>query len=155
MIPLSSKNQQTYYTIGEASDVLGVSIQTIRLYERKGLIIPMRKQSKHRRFSEFDIERIRCIRTMINKEKVSIAGISRLLSLIPCWAIKKCPSVEREKCEAFQQHDKPCWVVSGKTWECRSLDCRECSVYREASNCQTLKQSIATYTIPTQEVPTN
>ncbi len=146
MIPLRSKNQQTYYTIGEASDVLGVSIQTIRLYERRGLIIPMRKQSKHRRFSEFDIERIRCIRTMINKEKVSIAGISRLLSLIPCWAIKNCPADQRESCAAFKQHETPCWIVSGKSWDCRSADCRECKVYMNVSNCNTLKETIAEFT---------
>lgn len=137
---------QTLYTIGEAADVLGISIPTIRMYEREGLIIPVRKHSKHRRFSQKDIERIRCLREMINHEKVSIAGIRRLLSMIPCWKIKNCPESDRVNCDAFKDHDKPCWMVSGKSWECRSSVCRECEVYAKVSDCASLKQTIAEYT---------
>jgi MerR family transcriptional regulator, heat shock protein HspR len=138
---------RTLYTIGEAADVLGVSVPTIRMYEREGLIIPYRKRSKHRRFSQVDIERIRCIREMINADKVSIAGIRRLLSLIPCWKIKNCPDEARTTCGAFVQHAAPCWTASGKSWECRSAECRVCSVYTDIANCQTLKQTIASYTL--------
>lgn len=137
---------QTLYTIGEAADVLGISIPTIRMYEREGLIIPVRKHSKHRRFSQKDIDRIRCLREMINHEKVSIAGIRRLLSMIPCWKIKNCPESERAKCDAFREHDKPCWMVSGKSWDCRSSQCRECEVYDRIADCTTLKQTIAEFT---------
>lgn len=141
----------TLYTIGEAADILGISIPTIRMYEREGLIIPNRRRSKHRRFSQGDIERIRCIRAMINHEKVSIAGIRRLLSLIPCWTIKNCPPDERTKCEAFHQHDKPCWVASKKSWECRSTECRTCVVYTSIASCETLKRTIADCTIRLEE----
>jgi MerR family transcriptional regulator, heat shock protein HspR len=134
------------HTIGEAADLLGIAIQTIRLYERRGLIIPFRKHSKHRRFTQQDIERLRCIRSMINDDKVSIAGISRILSLIPCWAIKECPADERVNCAAFQQHEMPCWIVSGKSWDCRSANCRECNVYTDVSSCHTIKTTIAEFT---------
>lgn len=151
MLPQTTSSAEyvatTLYTIGEAADVLGVSIPTIRLYEREGLIIPHRRKSKHRRFSESDIERIRCIRLMINQEKVSIAGIRRLLSLIPCWTIKQCPQEEREACEAFRQHQKPCWMVSGKSWACRSAECRECAVYTDVASCQAIKQTIVSQTL--------
>jgi len=83
------KTGQRLYTIGEASDLLGVSISTIRMYERKGLIIPLRKASRHRIFSESDLERIRSIRRMIDTEKVSIAGIRRVMSLVPCWKMNE------------------------------------------------------------------
>jgi len=142
----------TLYTIGEAADILGISIPTIRMYEREGLIIPQRKRSKHRRFSQADIERIRCIRSMINHEKVSIAGIRHMLSLIPCWSIKNCPPDERVKCGAYQQHDKPCWMASVKSWDCRSLECRECVVYTTIANCETVKKTIAECTTRLQEV---
>lgn len=138
--------QTTLYTIGEAADLLGISIPTIRMYEREGLIIPYRMRSKHRRFSSADLERIRCIRSMINDEKVSIAGIRRMLSLIPCWKIKNCPPDVRESCAAFIQHEKPCWMISGKSWECRSAECRVCSVYTETSSCNSLKRMIASAT---------
>lgn len=137
----------TLYNIGEAADILGVSIQTLRLYERMGLVLPYRRNSKHRRFSSRDIERIKCIRSMITENKVSIAGIGRLLSLIPCWSIKNCPADARINCEAFKQHEKPCWIVAGRSWECRNAECRECPVYTDVADCQKLKQTIASCTV--------
>lgn len=145
--PVMTNLPSTLYTIGEAADILGVSIPTIRMYEREGLIIPHRKRSKHRRFSQADMDRIRCVRNMINNEKISIAGIRRMLSLIPCWKIKNCPDERRNQCAAFQQHDKPCWMVSEKSWEVRSEVCRECAVYTEYSSCQSLKHAIADFMV--------
>jgi MerR family transcriptional regulator/heat shock protein HspR len=136
-----------FYTIGEAADVLGVSIPTLRLYEREGLIISYRRESKHRRYSETDIERIRCMRIMIKKEKVSVEGIKRLLAMIPCWKIKECPDNVRTACPAFLQNEKPCWMASGKSWKCKSDECHECIVYTSITNCQMLKQTIAEQTL--------
>jgi MerR family transcriptional regulator/heat shock protein HspR len=143
----STKTALSLYTIGETADLVGTSISTIRMYEREGLIIPNRRHSGHRRFSGADIERIRCLRKMINEEKVSIAGIRHMLSLIPCWKIKNCTPEARESCPAFSSTEKPCWMLSGKSWECRSAECRECAVYTDVANCQTLKRTIATYTV--------
>jgi MerR family transcriptional regulator, heat shock protein HspR len=131
------------YSIGEAADILGISIPLLRMYEREGLVLPYRRGSKHRRYTELDLNRVRCIREMITKEKVSIAGIQHLLALIPCWKIKNCPEDARSGCAAFQQHTAPCWMVSNKPWECRNADCRLCPVYTEISDCHSLKQSIA------------
>lgn len=142
-----SDGNHSLLTIGEAADFLGVSISTIRMYEREGLIIPQRRDSKHRRFSKFDIERIQCLRKMINDEKVSIAGIRHLLSLIPCWRIKNCSTEEREHCPAFTSTDKPCWMLSGKSWRCRSEECRECRVYTEVASCAALKHAISSFTL--------
>ncbi|TAK56648.1 MAG: MerR family transcriptional regulator [Bacteroidetes bacterium] len=133
-------------TIGEAADVLGISIPTLRLYEREGLIITHRRNSRHRRYTQSDLERIRCLRTMINKEKVSVEGIKRLLAMIPCWKMKGCPEEERNSCPAFLQQDKPCWMASGKSWKCKSEECRDCIVYCSSSRCYDLKQIIAAYT---------
>jgi len=138
--PIPSKHT---YSIGEAADILCISIPTLRLYEREGLIIPFRRRSRHRRYTTLDLERVRCVRDMINKHKVSVAGMQHLLSLIPCWKIKNCPENVRLSCPAFQQHATPCWMVSNKPWECRNQECRVCSVYADFSNCQSLKQIIA------------
>lgn len=134
-------------TIGEAADLLGVSIPTLRMYEREGLIIPHRRGSKHRRYSEDDIERLRCMREMISKEKIGIEGIKRLLSLIPCWRIKNCPEEVRVSCFSFKQHSEPCWMVSEKTWECKDAECRLCPVYTNVPDCASLKDTIARLTI--------
>ncbi|HCV42207.1 MAG TPA: MerR family transcriptional regulator [Bacteroidetes bacterium] len=150
----STESSTGYHTIGEAADILGVSVPTIRMYEREGLIIPYRKDSGHRRFSGSDIERIRCLREMINEKKVSLAGIRHVLSLIPCWKIKNCPPDQRDACPAFTSTDKPCWMLSGKSWECRSADCRLCPVYTDIANCATLKQTIASHTVSAETFPT-
>jgi len=130
-------------TIGAAADLIGVSVQTLRYYEQEGLIIPFHRGSKHRRYSTNDIERIRCMRVMINQEKVSIEGVKRLLSLIPCWNIKGCSLESRNSCDAFKMHSTPCWMVSNKSKECKNAECRICPVYTEITDCHTLKRVVS------------
>ena len=139
------------YTLGEAADLVGVSIPTIRMYEREGLIVTNRRQSRHRRYTRADINRLLCIRKMIREEKVSIAGIRRILALIPCWKIKNCPEDARTACGAFQQHEAPCWVASLRSWDCKSAECRLCPVYTDVADCHSLKQRIALYTLEPHE----
>jgi len=135
------------YTIGEAADLLGLSVPTIRMYEREGLVIPYRRRSRHRRFSTGDLERIHCLRRMINNNEVSIAGIRRLLALIPCWSIRNCPEDERKNCSAFYHCEAPCWMESEKSWECKNAECQLCPVYNHHSDCHTIK-TIILFTTP-------
>ena len=53
------------YTIGEAADLLGVSVPASRMYEREGLILPLHKASRRRFFSDADVERIRSLRETV------------------------------------------------------------------------------------------
>ncbi len=132
--------KEQYYTIGKASQLVGVSVQMLRLYEDEGLIIPFKKKSLHRLYSSEDIERLKCIRDMIHNEKISIIGIKRMMALIPCWAIKKCPVIIREGCEAFKDHTKPCWLNKIDNELCNSNECRGCLVYKSIKSCSALKQ---------------
>jgi DNA-binding transcriptional MerR regulator len=77
----STESTNGYHTIGEAADILGVSVPTIRMYEREGLIIPYRKDSRHRRFSGSVIAPIRCMRQVTIGKEAGIAEIRRLLAL--------------------------------------------------------------------------
>jgi MerR family transcriptional regulator/heat shock protein HspR len=140
--------QERTFGIGEVARLLGVSEPTIRVYEREGLILPLRKPSGHRRYTRRDIERLECIRKGITKEKIGIEGMKRILALIPCWCLRGCPSSEREKCSAFAQHRTPCWMLPGKAWECRDADCRSCHVYLHAADCSSLKTVIVNLTTP-------
>ncbi len=133
-------SNEPVYSIGTAADLVGLSVQTLRLYEAEGLVLPYKKSSQHRLYSESDIERIRCIRKMINEEKISIVGIKRLLALIPCWAIKNCPKEAKENCRAFTDHTQPCWLQKQTSNGCDNSACRLCPVYLKVSNCASLKQ---------------
>ncbi|MCS7229659.1 MAG: MerR family transcriptional regulator [Candidatus Kryptonium sp.] len=129
------------FPIGIVAERLGISEHTIRLYEKEGLIIPYKKESGHRLFSQIDMQRIECIKKTIAEKKVSIAGIRRLLALIPCWEIKKCEDEIKINCPAYFDYEKPCWLHKANLkGECATNDCRQCPVYNSIRSCSELKE---------------
>src|SRR5271169_135591 len=68
------------YIISVAAELAGVHAQTLRIYERKGLIEPRRTQGGSRRYSDRDISLLRRIQELTN-DGVSLAGVRRILSL--------------------------------------------------------------------------
>jgi len=135
----ADKQDTPLYTISIAAGLLGVSVQTLRMYEREGLIIPFKKESNQRLYSERDLERLRCVRATINEEKISIEGIKRILSLIPCWAVLGCSEKDRSNCNAYNGFDQPCWLFNHKSNHCETRDCRACEVYADFGQCRTIK----------------
>ncbi len=149
MEPIDKK--EPVFPIGIVAQRLGISEHTIRMYEREGLIIPYKKESGHRLFSEYDMERIECIKKTISEKKISISGIRRLLALIPCWEIKRCPNEIRNSCPAYFDYEKPCWLNKEKLQgECATNECRECEVYNSIKSCDELKELIKKYLVKTE-----
>lgn len=68
------------YVISVAAELAGVHPQTLRIYERKGLVQPQRTAGNTRRYSEQDIELLRKIQRLTN-EGVNLAGVMRILQL--------------------------------------------------------------------------
>lgn len=139
---ITQKSTEPVYTISTAARLLGISIPTLRMYENEGLIIPFKKSSAHRLYSDMDLERIRCLRITINGNKMGMESIRRMLALIPCWAIINCSEKDRNNCEAFTDYSKPCWMHKHKNNTCSDRDCRECEVYNSFSNCSSLKEKL-------------
>ena len=73
-------DERALYIISVAADLAGVHPQTLRIYERKGLIEPMRTQGRSRRYSERDVALLRRIQELTN-EGVGLAGVRRILEL--------------------------------------------------------------------------
>lgn len=138
----SDKHDIPVYTISVAAKLLGISVHTLRMYENKGLIIPHKKESGQRLYSDSDINRLKCIRKVINEDRLGIEGILKLLSFIPCWRIINCSSIDRENCQAYNGYTKPCWMLDHKRNVCSSRICRECTVYKDFSDCTKIKSSI-------------
>lgn len=138
--------EQPVLPISTAARMLEISVHTLRMYEREGLIIPFKKETKHRLYSKKDIDRLQCIRKAINEYKISIAGIKTIYSFIPCWKIMDCCEKDRINCAAFLSHNKPCWSLEHKNNVCENLDCRECAVYKNYSECSDIKQAIVKLT---------
>ena len=73
-------NERALYVISVAAELAGVHPQTLRIYERKGLLSPARTSGRSRRYSERDIEMLRRIQELTN-DGVSLAGVHRVLAL--------------------------------------------------------------------------
>jgi MerR family transcriptional regulator/heat shock protein HspR len=131
------------YSIASAARALGISVHTLRMYEREGLILPFKTDSNQRRYSESDIERIRCIREAINDHGLNIAGIRSIQALLPCWRLKACSDPVRGECPAYSGHSGGCWTYKEKGEACIDNDCRLCEVYQAATDCSRIKQFIA------------
>jgi len=74
------------YPIGVVADHFGVSGQTLRLYESRGLLRPARR-NRERYYSTYDIRWLECLRHLIHQDKVSVEGIRHLLHFAPCWQV--------------------------------------------------------------------
>jgi MerR family transcriptional regulator/heat shock protein HspR len=73
-------DERALYIISVAADLAGVHPQTLRIYERKGLIEPARTEGRSRRYSERDIALLRRIQELTN-EGVGLAGVRKILEL--------------------------------------------------------------------------
>jgi len=71
---------QAVYVISVAAELAGVHPQTLRIYERKGLVEPGRTSGGSRRYSEADIALLRRIQELTN-EGLNLAGVRRVLEL--------------------------------------------------------------------------
>ena len=68
------------YVISVAAELAGVHPQTLRIYERKGLLEPARTQGGSRRYSDADIHHLRRIQALTD-EGLNLAGVKRVLAL--------------------------------------------------------------------------
>jgi MerR family transcriptional regulator/heat shock protein HspR len=71
---------QAVYVISVAAELAGVHPQTLRIYERKGLLAPARTGGGSRRYSQADIDMLRRIQELTN-EGLNLAGVQRVLML--------------------------------------------------------------------------
>src|SRR5436309_15456911 len=73
---------QPVYMIGVAAQLCQVHPQTLRQYERLGLVIPARVGAKNRLYSEKDIQRVRRIQRLTQGLGVNLAGVEIILRLL-------------------------------------------------------------------------
>ena len=74
--------EEPVFIISVAARMLGVRTQTLRYYERLGLIEPTRTRGNQRVFSRRDIERVQRIRSLMEDLGVNLAGVEVVLRLL-------------------------------------------------------------------------
>ena len=81
---MSDKNQipedEAVYVISVASKLSGLHPQTLRQYDRLGLVSPSRTIGKNRRYSLIDIVKLRNVQRLVG-EGINLAGIARIIEL--------------------------------------------------------------------------
>ena len=75
-----SKEAQAVYVISVAASLTGMHPQTLRIYERRGLIEPFRTPGGTRRYSEADLQRLALI-ARLTGEGVNLEGAKRILQM--------------------------------------------------------------------------
>lgn len=76
----SNERTRAVYIISVAAELTGVHPQTLRVYERKGLLSPARTGGMSRRYSESDLDQIRRVQDL-TAEGLNLAGVARVLQL--------------------------------------------------------------------------
>lgn len=75
-----SKELQAVYVISVAATLAGMHPQTLRIYERRGLIEPFRTPGGTRRYSDFDLARLALIQDL-TEQGINIEGVKRIMAL--------------------------------------------------------------------------
>ena len=77
---MTTKRTEAVYVISVAAELAGVHPQTLRIYERKGLVDPARTAGGSRRYSDADIAMLQRIQELTT-EGLNLAGVQRVLEL--------------------------------------------------------------------------
>ena len=76
----AGRSAKAVYVISVAAELAGVHPQTLRIYERKGLVDPARTGGGSRRYSDDDIAQLRRIQALTN-EGLNLEGVRQVLAL--------------------------------------------------------------------------
>jgi MerR family transcriptional regulator/heat shock protein HspR len=80
-LPSAKRKREGFFTIGVVSRMFDIHPQTLRLYEKRGLLAPARTEGNTRLYSQGDIETLEFILTLTNDLHVNVAGVEIIVHL--------------------------------------------------------------------------
>lgn len=78
---MNDEETREVFVISVAAELAGMHAQTLRTYDRIGLVTPERTRGGGRRYSRRDVETLRTIQRLSQEEGVNLAGIKEILHL--------------------------------------------------------------------------
>ena len=78
---MAKKDDARTFLISVAAELAGMHAQTLRTYDRLGLVSPDRSSGGGRRYSQHDVELLREVQRLSQDEGVNLAGIKRIIEL--------------------------------------------------------------------------
>jgi MerR family transcriptional regulator, heat shock protein HspR len=97
------------FPIGVISELLEVHPETLRVWERNGIVIPVRRSGR-RFYSQTDLQRLRFIQKLMS-EDLNLPAVKHYLHLYPCWQLEDCPACMHASKVASCA--KRCWKDEG------------------------------------------
>lgn len=78
---MAGRDEARTFLISVAAELAGMHAQTLRTYDRLGLVRPQRTSGGGRRYSDHDVELLREVQRLSQDEGVNLAGIKRIIEL--------------------------------------------------------------------------
>lgn len=97
---MPAEKDKEYFTISVVSNMFNIHPQTLRLYEREGLLCPHRSAGNTRLYSHQDLEHLNTILNLTREMGVNLAGVTIILDLLD-----KLRQVQQEKQALLNLHD--------------------------------------------------
>lgn len=70
------------FTISIVSKILGIHTQTLRIYDKEGLVCPIRTPTNRRLYSEKDIKRLKYVCYLVHERGVNLSGAKIILEMV-------------------------------------------------------------------------
>ncbi len=132
MPPRAKKRAKAGYMISAVAELYKLHPQTLRLYERVGLLKPSRSQGNTRLYTDSDLERLDVILTLARDMGVNLAGIEIILNMREKLVEMErqmgefAQVVQQELARVARRYMRLCgrrhgWCVSRKVFNCQSL----------------------------------
>jgi len=102
---MERESRQGLYIISVAARLADVHPQTLRIYERRGLLTPERTPRNRRRYSDSDISRLRRIQELTQNEGLNLSGVRKVLEMEDEMSLlrEQVSRLEREVAEARER----------------------------------------------------
>jgi MerR family transcriptional regulator/heat shock protein HspR len=78
---MAKRDEARTFLISVAAELAGMHAQTLRTYDRLGLVSPIRSSGGGRRYSQHDVDLLREVQRLSQDEGVNLAGIKRIIEL--------------------------------------------------------------------------
>jgi DNA-binding transcriptional MerR regulator len=115
---------QALYPIGIVAELIGVRPETLRVWDREGLVTPSRWRGS-RCYSDAGLQRVLFVKHLLDEEGLNLAAVRGYIKLYHCWPIDDCVPCHK----AATANGKPCWKRPGAYCglaEEESLLCSSC-----------------------------
>src|SRR5260221_4643531 len=112
MPPKTRKRAKAGYMISAVAEIYKLHPQTLRLYERVGLLKPSRSQGNTRLYTDSDLERLDVILTLARDMGVNLAGIEIILNMR-----EKMIEMERQMSEVGHVVQQELWRIAAQPGE--------------------------------------